>query len=140
MQKKAFIYDFDNIIFPVPSIGNRLFAPLFNLTQEDSGFGGDFESIKDAVMWQPSQGIAKNFSFTKQLTDKSVPVLNWLTYNGPLTFFEETRKMFGEKYLVTTGFYKLQKSKIDSSGVKIDFKEIYIYRSFNNGQSKEGYF
>ena len=58
-------------------------------------------------MRQPFQGVAKDFKFTKQLTHKSVAVLSWLTYNGPITpseDFEETKKLFGEKYLITTGF------------------------------------
>ena len=79
MQKKAFIYDFDNTIFPVLSIGERPFASLFNLIKEDGGFEGDFDSIKDAVMQQPFQGVAKDFKFTKQLIDKSVALLSGLT-------------------------------------------------------------
>ena len=77
-------------------------------------------------MRQPFQGVGKDFKFTKQLTDKSVALLSGLTYNGPLSpseDFEETKKLFGEKYLITTGFYKLEKSKIDASGVRNDFKE-----------------
>ena len=143
MQKKAFIYDFDNTISPVPSIGNRLFAPLFNLIKEDGGFEGDFDSIKDAVMRQPFQGVAKDFKFTKQLTDKSVALINGLTYERPLTpseDFEETKKLFGEKYLVTTGFYKLQKSKIDASWVRNDFKEIYIINPATTDKVKKDIF
>lgn len=79
MQKRAFIFDFDNTVFPVPSIGDRLFASLFNLIEDDGGFEGDFDSIKDAVMRQPFQDIAKNFNFTKQLTNKSVALLNTLS-------------------------------------------------------------
>ena len=72
MQKRAFIYDFDNTIFPVPSIGERLFAPLFNLIEDDGGYVGDFSTIKDAVMRQPFQAIAMKHNFSKQLTDKSI--------------------------------------------------------------------
>lgn len=72
MQKKAFIYDFDNTVFPLPSISDRLFAPLFSLIEDDGGYAGDFATIKDAVMRQPFQAIAKKYNFSKQLTDKSV--------------------------------------------------------------------
>ena len=79
MQKRAFIYDFDNTIFPVLSIGERPFASLFNLIKEDGGHEGDMVSFKDAVMRHPFQIVGKDFKFTKQLTDKSVALLSGLT-------------------------------------------------------------
>lgn len=129
MQKKAFIYDFDNTLFPVPSIGETLFAPLINLVEENGGYEGDLEAFKDAIMRKPFQGVAKDFKFTQQLTDASVELLNNLTYNGPLIPFDdydEIRRIKGDRFLVTTGFYKLQKSKIDASGLRNDFREVYI--------------
>lgn len=129
MQKKAFIYDFDNTVFPVLSIGEKLFSPLINLIEEDGGYEGDLDAFKDAVMRRPFQGIARDFKFTQQLIDASVELLKSLTYNGPLTPFEdykEIKRIKGDRFLVTTGFYKLQKSKIDASGVRNDFRKVYI--------------
>ncbi|MCY7422435.1 MAG: HAD family hydrolase [Chitinophagaceae bacterium] len=143
MQKKAFIYDFDNTIFPVPSIGDKLFAPLFSLIEDDGGYTGDFASIKDAVMRQPFQAISTKHNFSKQLTDKSVTLLNELAYDGPLAPFEdyeEIKKLPGDRYLVTTGFYKLQKSKIDASGVKDNFREIHIIDPATTDKTKKDLF
>ena len=143
MQKRAFIYDFENTIFPVPSIGERLFAPLFNLIEDDGGYVGDFSTIKDAAMRQPFQAIAMKHNFSKQLTDKSIALLNDLSYDGPLTPFEdyeEVKKLPGDRYLVTTGFYKLQKSKIDASGVRNDFKEVYIIDPATSNKTKKDIF
>ena len=129
MQKRAFIYDFDNTIFPVPSIGERLFAPLFNLIEDDGGYVGDFSTIKDAVMRQPFQAIAMKHNFSKQLTDKSIALLNDLSYDGPLTPFEdyeEVKKLPGDRYLVTTGFYKLQKSKIQKTYMVVGEGTIFL--------------
>lgn len=129
MQKKAFIYDFDNTVFPVASIGKKLFAPLINLIEEDGGYKGNIDAFKDAVMRRPFQLIAKEFKFTQQLIDAAVELLKNLTYNGPLIPFEdyqEIKRIKGERFLVTTGFYKLQKSKIDASGVRNDFRRVYI--------------
>lgn len=129
MEKKAFIYDFDNTVFPVPSIGEKLFAPLINLVEEDGGYEGDIDAFKDAIMRRPFQGIAQEFNFTLQLIDASLELLKSLTYNGyliPFEDYEEIKKIEGDRFLVTTGFYKLQKSKIDASGVRNDFREVYI--------------
>ncbi len=143
MQKKAFIYDFDNTVFPVPSIGEKLFAPLINLIEKDGGYEGDLDAFKDAVMRRPFQGISKEFNFTQQLTDASVELLKKLTYNGPLIPFEdykEIKKLPGDRYLVTTGFYKLQKSKIDASGVRNDFREVYIIDPATGNKTKKDIF
>lgn len=143
MQKKAFIYDFDNTVFPVPSIGDRLFASLFDLIEDDAGYNGDLKSFKDAVMRQPFQGIAKKFKFTKKLTVECVALLSELTYDGPLKPYEDFDKAIqlpGDKYLVTTGFYKLQKSKIDASGVRNDFRAVYIIDPATTAKVKKDIF
>lgn len=41
---------------------------------------------------------------------------------------------------MTTGFYKLQKSKIDSSGVRKDFREVYIIDPSTTAKVKKDIF
>lgn len=143
MKKKAFIYDFDNTVFPVPSIGDKLFAPLFELIEAEGSHAQDLELIKDAVMRQPFQAVAKQYNFSQQLTIECVALLGELTYDGPLSPFEDynvIKTIKGDRFLVTTGFYKLQKSKIDASGVRNDFREVFIIDPSTTAKVKKDIF
>jgi putative hydrolase of the HAD superfamily len=68
MSKKAIIYDLDNTIYPVSSIGNELFGPLFQLIQEHHEQTNSMDAIKDDIMRKPFQVVAANYKFSKQLT------------------------------------------------------------------------
>jgi putative hydrolase of the HAD superfamily len=128
-MKKAIILDLDNTIFPVPQIGHKLFAPLFSLIEQDGNHTRELEKIKDEVMRTPFQKVAKSHQFSEELTRKSIALLQELTYNGPIepfTDFDLVRKLPVDKFLVTTGFTKMQQSKIDRLDLAKDFKEIHI--------------
>src|SRR5688572_11508653 len=116
MKKKAIILDLDNTIFPVPSIGHKLFAPLFTLIEQEGSHQDDLEKIKDEVMRRPFQQVAKDYHFGEQLTRKCVEVLKELAYNDKIEPFEDyviVKRWPVDKFLVTTGFVKMQQSKVD---------------------------
>ena len=129
MQKKAIIYDLDNTIYSVRSIGEQLFAPLFKLITE-AGFKGDkMEEIKVEIMRKPFQMVANHFKFGKELTQKGIDLLKSTSYEGEIVPFEdyqEIKKFAANRFLVTTGFLKLQQSKIRQMGIEHDFNEIHI--------------
>jgi putative hydrolase of the HAD superfamily len=128
-MKKAIIFDLDNTIFPVPQIGSKLFAPLFELIKEEGSQVHELEKIKDEVMRTPFQKVAKDHHFNENLTRKSIDILQELTYNGaiePFADFEVVRSLPVAKYLVTTGFTKMQQSKVDKLDLCKDFNEIHI--------------
>ncbi len=129
MTKKAFIYDFDNTVFPVCSIGEKLFAPLFSLIENEGDYADTIDEIKDVVMRQPFQVVANKHGFNKELMIKAGFLLNELIYEGEIntfTDYDEIKKIPGDRFLVTTGFTKLQKSKIMGVGIQEDFKEVHI--------------
>jgi putative hydrolase of the HAD superfamily len=128
-MKKAIIFDLDNTIYPVPQIGSRLFAPLFELLEQEGYQGHDLDKIKDEVMRTPFQKVAKDHHFSEELTRKSIDILKELAYNGaiePFADFEVVRNLPVDKFIVTTGFTKMQQSKIDRLELAKDFKEIHI--------------
>jgi putative hydrolase of the HAD superfamily len=45
-----------------------------------------------------------------------------------------------DKFLVTTGFMKLQQSKIDGMKIRNDFKEVIVVDPSTSGQSKQDVF
>ncbi len=143
MPIKALIFDFDNTVFPVPSIGPTLFAPLFELIEEDGNHSQDMDKIKDDVMRIPFQAVADRYNFSQQLKESSIQLLQNLTYNGSISTFDdygEILKIPGERFLVTAGFLKMQSSKIDAIGIRKDFKKVIIIDPDTTSKTKKDVF
>ncbi|RZJ36153.1 MAG: HAD family hydrolase [Flavobacterium sp.] len=128
MATKALILDFDNTIFPVESIGDELFAPVFKLLESEVP-EADLESIKKELMRTPFQKVAKKHNLPEPITEKATSILRNLEYNKPIKTFDDYPQLlhFGcAMFLVTMGFTKMQRSKIEHIGIKADFTEIFI--------------
>lgn len=143
MNKKAIIFDLDNTIYPVASIGDRLFAELFQMIA-DAGVSTDvLPEIKHAIMRRPFQLVAASYQFSVSLTIQALELLENLQYDGPIEPFADftiAQQLPQTKFLVTTGFEKLQQSKIAGMGIAADFKEIYIVDPTRSGQTKQEVF
>ena len=129
MPKKAIIYDLDNTVYPVSSIGEKLFDPLFRLIEESGKHSADMEAIKKEVMRTPFRLVAKQYRLSDELTAKAIAMQEELIYDEPIDTFEdypEIKNIEAERFLVTTGFEKMQRSKIKQMGIEADFKEIHI--------------
>ena len=143
MKKKAIIFDLDNTIYSVYSIGNTLFAPLFELIELDGSQTQHMDKIRDEVMRRPFQQIAKDYHFSESLTQKSIELLTQLVYNGPIEPFEDyalVKQLPVHKFLVTTGFPAMQQSKVDRMGLQKDFKEIHIVDPSSSNKTKKDVF
>lgn len=126
---KAIIYDLDNTIFPVPAIGDKLFGPLFDLIENTGKHTEDMEAIRYAIMRTPFRVVAQRFSFSPELTQQGIELQETLVYDTPIATFDDyplTREIAADRYLVTTGFDKMQNSKIDQLGIRGEFKEVHV--------------
>ena len=129
MRKKAIILDLDNTIYPVSAIGHELFKSLFALIEKRGEYNGDLEEIKKRIMRQPFQVVARDFSFSEQLIANCLRLLATLTYEDKMEPFEGyvvLRAISCKKYLVTTGFTRLQHSKIKQLDIGKDFEVIFV--------------
>ncbi len=143
MKKKAIILDLDNTIYSVPSIGNKLFASLFLMIEESGEHTAEIAAIKDEIMRKPFQLVAAQHQFSEVLTKKGVDLLLNLTYEVPIEPFSDyffTKQLTCDKFLVTTGFLKLQQSKIKGMGIEQDFKEIHIVDPATSHKTKKDVF
>ncbi len=143
MQKKAIIFDLDNTIYSVRSIGEILFADLFELIRQDGNHEQEFEEIRKDIMRRPFQWVAQRFGFSEALTGKGVSLLKEITYDGKIEPFADyvfTRNIKADKFLVTTGFLKLQQSKIAGMKIMNDFDEIHIIDPLSSSQTKKDVF
>jgi putative hydrolase of the HAD superfamily len=129
MNKRAIILDLDNTIYPVPAIGEKLFAPVFKLIEDSGRHKDDLDKIKADTMRIPFQVVAKKYRMSKELTEQAVNTLKDLEYNEPIETFNDyivIKQIPADKFLVTAGFKKMQESKIRAMNIEKDFKEIYI--------------
>lgn len=143
MTKKAIIYDLDNTLYTVATIGAKLFASLFALLEKEGIPADQMPLIKDAVMRKPFQVVAQEQHFSNELTQKGLDLLKHLTYNEQIELhddYEEIKKLPQERFLVTTGFTELQYSKIRSLGIEPDFKEVHVIDPMSTRQTKKTVF
>jgi len=142
-MKRAFIFDLDNTVFPVPSIGHQLFKPLFDLLTSAGIEKGKMDGIKYDVMRKPFQWVAKHYGLSQELTDRSIEILKTLKHSGeivPYPDFNVIREYPGDKFIVTTGFTNMQASKVKALGLDTDFKGIFIIDPTRTSESKKDVF
>lgn len=143
MNKSVLIFDLDNTIYPVSSISKKLFKTLFAVIEDSGEYEGDFEAIKLEIQRTPFQKVASAFSFSGQLLKECMQVHINLTYDDPMQYFpdyELVRQLPQTKFLVTSGFSKLQHSKIDNLGIRNDFEEIVILDLQQTNDTKKDIF
>ncbi|HEX5154564.1 MAG TPA: HAD family hydrolase [Parafilimonas sp.] len=143
MLKKAIIFDLDNTIYAVHTIGEELFASLFELITQDGNHAREMDKIRDEIMRRPFQLVANDYHFSEALTNKGIALLKDITYDGKIEPFEDypvIRKLPVDKFLVTTGFLKLQQSKIEGMKIASDFKEIHIVDPLTSARTKRDVF
>jgi putative hydrolase of the HAD superfamily len=143
MLKKAIIFDLDNTIYAVHTIGEDLFASLFELISQDKNQVPKIANIKDDIMRRPFQLVAKDYHFSEELTSKGLALLKELTYMGKIEPFEDyhfIRNWPVDKFLVTTGFLKLQQSKVEGMKISNDFTEIHIVDPSTSDSTKKQVF
>jgi len=147
-MKRALILDLDNTIYPVSSIADNLFAQLFKTLDQYSdsiNIGNTYRvtQIKDEMTRRPFQHVADKFQLDDELRNKMVDTLKNMTYDLPMQPFEDykhIRSIPMDKFLVTTGFVKLQMSKIKMLSIEQDFKTIHIVDPEVNNQTKKDVF
>ena len=143
MKAEAIIFDLDNTIFSVYSVGDDLFKPLFDLIEKMPEFKGDIEDIRKDVMRKPFQKVALNYQFSDKLTKGSLDILNNMTANIDMNAFDDysaTKGITCKKFLVTVGFIKMQEGKVRNLGIAKDFDEIHIIDPLESNRTKKEVF
>jgi len=140
-MKRAIILDLDNTIYPVSSIANHLFERLFALLDQNAGEINyeDLAAAKDDLTRRHFHLVADKFNFSPELKARGIHLLSNMEYDLPMQPFEDYLHIQSsniQKFLVTTGFTKLQWSKIKMLGIKDDFTEIHIVDPEKSNQKK----
>lgn len=144
-MKKAIILDLDNTIYPVSSISDNLFSRVFEFVDslaEEIGLE-EVEKLKEEMKRRPYQQVAEKFNLSDAAKNKGLDMLKNLEYTLPMQPYEEYKHISEtkiDKFLVTTGFTKLQWSKIKLLDIEEDFKAIYIVDPEVSTQTKKDIF
>ncbi len=144
-MKKAIIFDLDNTIYPVNSIADNLFVQLFGVLDQNAATINNLhpdtvERIKEEMTRRPFQYIVDKYELDEAIAEQMLYELRNMTYDLPMQPFEDYHHLKDiplDKFLVTTGFPKLQNSKIERLGIKGDFKEIIIVDPDLSKQTKK---
>ena len=112
MRKKAIILDLDNTIYPVSSIGDRLFKSLFQLIRESGEYSGHFNQIRFEIMRRPFQYIADEFSFSESLKSDCFKLLSHLTYDEKMQPFDGYEALFDYSMQKVSGDYRLYQNAV----------------------------
>lgn len=143
MVKKAVIFDLDNTIYPVSSLGEELYEGLFTLIKAAEEHAPQYEEIKQAILRKPFRYVAKEFNFNSELIQSSMELLSDLEYKKPLNPFEDyaiAKQVPGLKFLVTMGFTKMQWSKIKLLNIEADFEACFVLDPLKEDTTKKDIF
>src|ERR1700759_5286829 len=144
-MKRALIFDLDNTIYPVSSIAGNFFKQLFTLIDETAVHlsAEDIANAKEELQRRPYQFVAGKYNFGDKLTAEGNKLLKEFPYDLPMQPFddyEHLKQLPQKKFLVTTGFTKLQWRKVELLGIKNDFEEIHIVDPDISNQTKKDVF
>lgn len=143
-MKKALILDLDNTVYAVSSIQGNLFGEVFRLIDEAEHLTEQVKlDAKDELTRRPYHLVANKYNFGDALKGKGNDVLKEISYHLPMQPFAEyayIRSSPLKKFLVTTGFTKLQWSKVKMLDIEQDFAEIHIVDPELSTQTKKDVF
>jgi putative hydrolase of the HAD superfamily len=144
-MKRVLILDLDNTIYPVSSIAEHLFGKLFKLIDENLGEEDRqaANKAKDELTRRPYQHVADEFGFSDELKTQGMEMLRNCEFDEPMHPFEQystLQQIPIDKFLVTTGFTKLQMSKVRMLNIEADFKKIYVVDPEQSNQTKKDIF
>jgi putative hydrolase of the HAD superfamily len=144
-MKKALILDLDNTIYPVSDIAAHFFKELFSLLDQHPEILDEENNraAKDELQRRPYHVVAEKFNFGPELTARGLDILKNITYDQPMQPFadyEHIRSIPLKKFLVTTGFSKWQRRKVQLLGIENDFQEVHVVDPELSTQTKKDVF
>jgi putative hydrolase of the HAD superfamily len=129
---RGVIFDLDNCIAAADEAGEALFGPAFAAirTANHGHLTEDQLSAAFADMWRHAlDHVARKHHFTDDMLRAGWDAFRTLEVEQPLRGYPDLRAIEGlqvERLLVTTGFRRLQESKIAALGIAPLFTEVQV--------------
>jgi len=129
---QATIFDLDSCLSPADEPGQELFGPAFEAIRRASQGSHSAETLQAAFtdMWRlPFDFVAEKYQFTPAMKAAGWKILAQLEVTSPMVGYGDLgalEALPGLKFLVTSGFHRLQESKIRALGIAPRFTAIFI--------------
>ena len=129
---KAIIFDLDSCLSPADEPGQQLFAPAFDAITNANQGSHNASVLQNAFadMWRlPFDFVAEKYRFTPAMKAAGWRVLARLEITTPMVGYGDLtvlKELPGLKFVVTSGFRRLQESKIRALSIAPLFTAIYI--------------
>ena len=129
---KAIIFDLDSCLSPADEPGQQLFAPAFDAITNANRGSHSASVLQNAFadMWRlPFDFVAEKYRFTPAMKAAGWQVLAQLEVSTPMKGYGDLAVLNELPvlcFLVTSGFRRLQESKIRALGIAPLFTAIYI--------------
>jgi putative hydrolase of the HAD superfamily len=129
---RGLIFDLDSCLSPADEAGRQLFRPAFDAIIRANQGSHTREVLQQAFedMWRlPYDFVSEKFHFTKEMVDAGWNELLQVEVTSPMSGYGDLpilSELPGALFLVTSGFRRLQESKIRALGINRWFKAIYV--------------
>jgi phosphoglycolate phosphatase-like HAD superfamily hydrolase len=128
----AIIFDLDSCLSAADEAGAQLFQPAFDAISH-ANHGSHTPAILEqafAEMWRvPFDTVAQKYCFTPSMRDAGWQALLPLEVRTPMSGYGDLsalQELPVKRFLVTSGFRRLQESKIRALGITPLFTAIYV--------------
>jgi len=129
---KALIFDLDSCLSAANEVGDHLFKPAFDAIREANRGTVADNMLKQAFLdcWRfPFNDVAHKYGFTEEMTKAGFAAFAQIEITEPMHGYGDLnvlRELSQKLFLVTSGFRRLQESKVDALGIRELFAEIRI--------------
>ena len=132
MRKTAIIYDLDNCLAPATAVGEALLEPAFDAVRAVNRGTLDASRLEAAFAdcWVHAfDWVARTHGFSSEMFEAGWEVLRTLEVAGSMQGYADI-PVLGEldarRFLVTSGFRRLQASKVRALGFEQQFERVSI--------------
>ncbi len=133
-MNNIYLFDLDDTLFPIKTIKKSVGLPLLNElnknNKENTCYTTQIEKIFNDCWILPLDSLAEKYNFSQSLYDSLQSAYKNLEVNHPVFLYDDAievlKKIKEEKQLVTTGYKKLQNSKINKLNISAYFTQIHI--------------
>lgn len=129
---RAFIFDLDACLSAANEVGDDLFFPAFEAIRKANQGAVSEETLGRAFAdsWRfPFDSVARKHGFTEEMTTVGWREFQRIEVNKPMNGYGDLPvlgELPGKLFLVTSGFRRLQESKVRALGIQSLFEAIHI--------------
>jgi FMN phosphatase YigB (HAD superfamily) len=129
---RALIFDLDNCLAPAREVGEELCEPAFAAIRLANRGTVDEETLREAFSecWRhPFDFVAAKYGFSNEMISAGWDAFSKMEVETPMKCYPDLnvlRELSFDLYLVTSGFRRLQQSKIKALGFEDLFAGIFI--------------